>query len=270
MKCIFCSKNSSNSKSVEHIIPESLGNKKHILRKGIVCDECNQYFAKKIEKRVLEMPYFRDVRHRNFIESKKRRIPVSKGIIGGSVDLKKRKDLGTEVIVNSPDIFQKILNGEVKHMIIPVNDQPIEDNKLISRFIAKIAIESAAQTFSSKKGWNNFIINTPEFKELRYYARFGDKPDMWNYSQRRIYNETDRFLNPKVSDGPYEVLHEQNLVFLRDRELYFVLVLFGIEYVISITNPKIDGYKSWLIENNNKCPIIEENERDTIKGERYF
>jgi len=48
------------------------------------------------------------------------------------------------------------------------------------------------------------------------------------------------------------------------------LVLFGIEYVISITNPKIDGYKSWLIENNNKCPIIEKNERDTIKGERYF
>lgn len=38
MHCIFCKCDSTNSKSVEHIIPESLGNKSHILRPGIVCD----------------------------------------------------------------------------------------------------------------------------------------------------------------------------------------------------------------------------------------
>jgi len=31
MRCIFCQEYSTNSKSVEHIIPESLGNKSHIL-----------------------------------------------------------------------------------------------------------------------------------------------------------------------------------------------------------------------------------------------
>lgn len=40
MQCVFCHKNSVASKSVEHIIPESLGNKHHFLPKGYVCDEC--------------------------------------------------------------------------------------------------------------------------------------------------------------------------------------------------------------------------------------
>ena len=45
MQCIFCHTDSSTSISVEHIIPESLGNKHHFLPKGYVCDECNHYFA---------------------------------------------------------------------------------------------------------------------------------------------------------------------------------------------------------------------------------
>ena len=53
MICLFCKENSTNSISVEHIIPESLGNKEHILPKGIVCDKCNQYFAIKLEKPLL-------------------------------------------------------------------------------------------------------------------------------------------------------------------------------------------------------------------------
>lgn len=54
MKCIFCKDSSDNSTSVEHIIPESLGNK-DILPKGIVCDSCNNYFAvKKKSKLTME------------------------------------------------------------------------------------------------------------------------------------------------------------------------------------------------------------------------
>ena len=64
MNCLFCKQNTDNSKSVEHIIPESLGNKEHILPRGLVCDNCNQYFAIKIEKPLLEQPYFRNIRHR--------------------------------------------------------------------------------------------------------------------------------------------------------------------------------------------------------------
>ncbi len=49
MRCFFCKCNTDSSKSVEHIIPESMGNKKYILDKGIVCDKCNNYFSREIE-----------------------------------------------------------------------------------------------------------------------------------------------------------------------------------------------------------------------------
>ena len=48
MRCIFCGSDTSQSTSVEHIIPESFGNSKAILRKGIVCDKCNNYFSRKV------------------------------------------------------------------------------------------------------------------------------------------------------------------------------------------------------------------------------
>ncbi|MEL7124364.1 MAG: HNH endonuclease, partial [Bacteroidota bacterium] len=153
MKCIFCKKVSDNSKSVEHIIPESLGNKEHVLAPGVVCDKCNQYFALKIEKSLLEKKYFMEVRHRNSIESKKRRIPRSKGIMGGEVDILKMRDGRTEVVVENPEIFKGISEGKIKHMIVPIVQEPEPNDKILSRFLAKVAIESLAQRFFTHEGW---------------------------------------------------------------------------------------------------------------------
>ncbi|MBT3070018.1 HNH endonuclease [Rhodomicrobium sp. Az07] len=33
------------------LVPESLGNRQHVLPKGIVCDGCNNYFSRKVENR---------------------------------------------------------------------------------------------------------------------------------------------------------------------------------------------------------------------------
>ena len=75
MKCIFCKHISDDSKSVEHIIPESLGNTKNVLPRGVVCDKCNNYFSRKIEQPLLGQPFFKNLRGRNWIESKKGKIP---------------------------------------------------------------------------------------------------------------------------------------------------------------------------------------------------
>ncbi len=53
MRCIFCKNDSSSSRSVEHIMPESIGSKKRVLPCGVVCDKCNNYFARKVEEPVL-------------------------------------------------------------------------------------------------------------------------------------------------------------------------------------------------------------------------
>jgi len=42
--CIFC-ENETISVSIEHIVPESLGNKNYTLPKGAVCDVCNGRFS---------------------------------------------------------------------------------------------------------------------------------------------------------------------------------------------------------------------------------
>jgi hypothetical protein len=45
MICIFCDKG-NNAKSIEHIVPESLGNQDYIMPKHSVCDGCNTRFSK--------------------------------------------------------------------------------------------------------------------------------------------------------------------------------------------------------------------------------
>ena len=66
--CIFCGAESSGSKSVEHIIP-SLGNKEYVLPRGVVCEKCNNYFARKIEGPVLSLDGFRLLRFYNAVEN---------------------------------------------------------------------------------------------------------------------------------------------------------------------------------------------------------
>lgn len=254
MRCIFCKNPSDNSKSVEHIIPESLGNKDHVLTKGIVCDTCNQYFATKIEKTVLEFPYFKHIRHLNEIENKKGNIPLIQGIIGGSIDVGRENG---EIFLNieNPKTIEGIQSGRIKHMIVPTYNEPPANDINISRFIAKIAVEVIVLQVATNDELIEEFINDPEMEVIRNYARYGNKPVYWEYHQRRIYNESDRFIDANVSNEPYEILHEFEFMPSKQGDIFFVLVIMGIEYVISITNPLIDGYKTWLMENGQRSPV---------------
>jgi len=127
MNCLFCKNISDNSKSIEHIIPESLGNTEHVLPRGIVCDDCNNYFAIKIEKELLELDYFKGVRSRNDILSKKGSIIPTKGIIvhpdGGRVDVY-RDNSGISIDISNDKIVNLVKNGIVNKLYIPVEFEP--------------------------------------------------------------------------------------------------------------------------------------------------
>jgi hypothetical protein len=69
---------------VEHIIPEALGNIEHVLPVGVVCDTCNNYFARKIEGPLLETPWFQHVRSRQWVKNKRGRVPPMRGIVPGA------------------------------------------------------------------------------------------------------------------------------------------------------------------------------------------
>jgi hypothetical protein len=269
MKCLFCKQNSEYSISVEHIIPESLGNKDHILSKGIVCDGCNQYFAVKVEKPLLEQQYFKNVRHRAGIESKKGRIPFEKVIILGKEIASAELTFGknNSLLFNSDDEekLMKAFSGKKGSMIIPIVSEPEKDNKALSRFLAKAAVEVLLYKFIYMEGWLEEVMNHPQLEDLKKYARYGAGVNFWPYHQRRIYTEETRFNDPKIRIENYEVLHEFTILITRESEYYFVLAIMGIEYTLNIAGPELEGYHKWLEENPGKSPLDDPNEQKIIQ-----
>ncbi|MEL7434869.1 MAG: HNH endonuclease, partial [Chloroflexota bacterium] len=54
-KCIFCKSSDNSFLRVEHLIPESLGGD-IIMPANLVCDKCNNYFGRKVERQALNAP----------------------------------------------------------------------------------------------------------------------------------------------------------------------------------------------------------------------
>lgn len=137
MRCIFCKHDSSTSVSVEHIVPESLGNIDHVLPVGVVCDGCNQYFARKVERQLLESPMFRLLRADMAIPNKRGRIPAW----------------------------------------VPTDGTDRPDYRQMGRFLAKVGLEVLAFKTLSVPGWNNELVDQPALDELRRFARYNEGPD---------------------------------------------------------------------------------------------
>lgn len=76
-QCLFCKSTENLFLSVEHIFPESLGNKEKILPKGMVCDKCNNGILALLDAELLEFGAIKFLRTFNGIENKKGKIPVS-------------------------------------------------------------------------------------------------------------------------------------------------------------------------------------------------
>jgi len=150
-KCIFCKENSENSKSVEHIIPESLGNKNAILPKGLVWDSCNNYFARKIEKELLNTPFYKLLRSRYGIESKKGKIPLDIGYLSNGNEIgidfnnfiTSNQGILKVAIPKKSDFIKTFIEGDIKEIYIPLSIN-LEKSIVVSRFLAKVGIEVIA------------------------------------------------------------------------------------------------------------------------------
>ena len=277
MQCIFCHKDSTASKSVEHIIPESLGNKHHFLPKGYVCDECNSYFAVKIERELLDQPYFKSMRFRNEIMTKKGKPVKEKFIFPGAMmacDVEMHTaDSGPIMILNDGLLYEAIKEGKKHTMICSFYPEPDYPSTTMSRFIAKCAYEY----FLYNVGKENYGLCVEELlgdksdvlKGLREYARYGKGP-YWQYNQRRIYSEGTCFVH-KDGKKCYEILHEMKFFIkehkrhstgLVEAEIYFVMAVAGVEYAMCISDPSITEYQKWLEAHNGFSPL---NDKDEIQ-----
>jgi len=148
VSCLFC-KTGTDFNTVEHIIPESMGNDDLIL-KGEVCDKCQSFFSH-IENYVLSKTPIGFWRTFLGIKTKSRKLPsvdftkkeFSRGIFPDSheknnkIGFKAHEDFSTELLI--PDSIDNYINekgeGRLNYVITP---------KVIfelGRFLGKIGIE---------------------------------------------------------------------------------------------------------------------------------
>lgn len=264
MRCIFCKEISNSSKSVEHIIPESLGNKSHILKDGIVCDKCNNYFSIKIEKEVLEQPYFKNLRHRNSILTKKRKLPPQKAFLvheeqPNNIDIINSHSDILYINVENEKLFKLISDGVINKIYIPIINTPETNNLYLSKLLGKIAIEAFADKIKNTENWNEEFVSHEGFDELRNYVRFG-KGEYWPYKMRKVYEEesTDNIKKKEDSETLLQTIHEYDFLYIENKYLHFICIIMGIEYTINVGDRPLEKYEEWLKLNGCKSPLCDE------------
>jgi HNH endonuclease len=252
MKCIFCKLDSESSRSVEHVIPESLGNVEHTVRPGVVCDKCNNYFANRVEGPLLTDPYFRDHRFQAEIMSKKGNPPRVMGIHMPSrveVELLRNPDgsgisAGAAYERDDKVWVESIRKATYGKLYLPKPSAPNES--LMSRFLAKVALESLALRLADFEGGVEEVDQKQQLDAIRNYARRGGT-NVWPFHTRTLYNPDFSFNGS--GQGRYEVLHEWTLLYEPDDMLYLVIAIFGVEYAINMGEPEIDTYRNWMDRN---------------------
>jgi hypothetical protein len=255
--CIFCKQDSARCKSNEHIWPQSYGNTKHTVPPGIVCDTCNNYFSRKVEGPLLASGDILMRRFAQYIPNKRGRVPEVNGLhypSGVKVTMT-HQELGLLHITpdNPADIYklrQSLLTSANGAFIGPERDPP--SRLLMSRLLAKAALEALALRVSVCEGWQEHVIFKEDFDDLRNHARSGASEQAWPYSERQIYQEDDLFL----MDGDVrQIINEYDLLYTPGEYMFFTLAILGREYIIDMVNPSAEGYDRWLSDHDMASPL---------------
>ena len=253
MRCIFCKRPSSSSRSVEHIIPESLGNKRHVLPRGIVCDGCNNYFSRKVEKPFIDLPAVRQLRFQQDLESKRGKVPSIAGLIKPDIPAlltRYPKYDFTSVQIAEPDLA-RVLKAERGELLLPLAGE-LPDTPVVSRFLAKIALEAMAMRLVDFPEGIAYLCDEVQLDVLRDHARKGHVSP-WPIHIRTIYHPDAKTVGPDGS--PEQIVHEFDFLMTDQSEWFFVLAIFGVEFAINVGGREISGYRRWLEQTGGLSPL---------------
>lgn len=254
MLCIFCKRDASNSKSVEHIVPRALQNENLILPAGIVCDHCNNYFSSKVEKPFLESGAINLLRFHQEIPSKKGRIPTVDGLLNYKFPAQFVKDPKSKYknsVALPPESLEQLIKFEKGTLIVPASGE-LPTGSVLSRFMAKMALEFMVHRVVDNPEFINELTNDSQLDAIRNHARRGYIQN-WPVSIRKIYDQNKIWIDE--DETPYQVMHEEDILVTEDSVWFFIFALFGIEFVINYGAPTIEDYKRWLQQHNGKSPL---------------
>ena len=254
MRCIFCKSDADSSRSREHIIPESLWNVSHVLPPGIVCDKCNNYFSREVEKPFLESPAILALRFQEALPSKRGIIPPIAGMVLPNIPAYVCRHTEGQFIgsITIPEQFvPAFMQKSEGRLVFPVGGAPPQ-GKILSRFLAKIAMEAMAQRLLEFPAMLEQLATDTQTDAIRNHVRRGEI-DLWPVHVRRIYDADARVVygQPQLE----QTVHEFDFLQTEQLELYFVLALFGIEMTINMGGPMIEGYIDWLQKHDGVSPL---------------
>lgn len=127
----------------------------------------------------------------------------------------------------------------------------LPDYRLMSRFLTKAGLEALAFKTLSVPHSNEEIVDKLELDPLRAYARYG-QGETWPFAYRTLYPVNTVF---EENGTHFELLHEFDILCTDTMEFYFVLVLFGVEFVANLGGPELDGYQNWLKQHDWSSPL---------------
>lgn len=253
MRCLFCKADSSTSRSREHIVPESFGNTEHVLQPGVVCDGCNNYLARKVEKPILDSLYFKERRFNAVVPNKRGHVVPLDGLhlkSGTRIQAYANHDggicIGAHPVADEARLINTLLGHSRGALVFQMATPP--EKRVLARFVGKVGLEVLAARLIQAGMSYEKLVDNPALNELRNFVRRGCGPRQWAIARRQLYPQDAVF-----SDGSehYKLLHEYELLVRPIDEAndlyacYISLVIFGEEFFLNMVDPTLDGFESW-------------------------
>lgn len=154
------------------------------------------------------------------------------------------------------DIMNYFDKNTTGAFIVPHPKHDMND-RLLARFIGKIAIEFLAYRVFSVPGWQHEAVFKKEIDSLRGFVRFDRLNGKWDLSVRPIYSPIQTFT--RETGEVDQVLNELDLLYIDFKYLFLIVCIFGVEYAIGMNGPSmLPIYMDWLQDNNNVSPLYSE------------
>ena len=179
--CLYCRSNGPFS-TQEHVIPESLGNDDLVLT-GEVCDACQRYFGKEVERYVLDKTPIAVWRVLLQIQTKKGNQPSAdtkqlreqRGTIPerharhDDIRLTSHDDGSISVDIDNDELVRGILQGSKTDLTMVMSPKRLH---MLGRFLGKVGLGIIATHDPTR-------ARDQRFDQIRRYARYGDFRGLW-------------------------------------------------------------------------------------------
>jgi len=230
-KCLYCNSTAGTFLSVEHPIPESLGNDEIVLPKGRVCDTCNRYFGVKLEEPILRKAPFGVERIMQAIKSKKGKYPT---LQNDHFSLKSSGYWdGLILESNIPHQWMTLLpDGR-----LILNPEWAAPNEIV-RFLIKMGLGLLANG-------GEIDIFDSSYDAARECARFGRDADKWEFGMG-IYPRREDLVKAVQHDkiGPLETrqIYQYEIGVMDSGDVMFSFLFATMAFVVNLSSFSSENY----------------------------